>query len=79
MAFTSQPGKANVIAASKPAVNVAPKAMSSTKVGSNVAYEPKSSGKMASVGKHVSLGVHHGKHNVAHAVNGASMSGGKAC
>lgn len=76
MALSNQHGTTRVVAASKPEVpDAGPKG--TAHVGSNVSLAPKSSGKMASVGKHVNLGTHHGKHNVAHAVNGKSMSGGK--
>lgn len=76
MALDNQHGKSKVISASLPtAPSAGPKG--TAHVGSNVNLAPKSSGKMASVGKHVNLGTHHGKHNVAHAVNGTSMSSGK--
>lgn len=78
MALSNQHGTTKVVNASKPAApSAGPKG--TAHVGSNASFTAKSSGKMASAGTHVSLGTHHGKHHVAHAVNGASMSGGKAC
>ena len=77
MALFSEKGKPNVAAGQKPAAPSFPKKTmaANAKVGSNAPMGAQSSGKMASVSSHVKLGVHRGKHNVAHAVNGKSMSG----